>query len=206
MRGIKLAMGQMEVEPGNSEKNLSRAVTFIKEAARKKCDLIVLPETLDLGWTYPNSYESAQTIPGEYSNLLCKVAKDQTIYIAAGLTEKNGERLYNSAILINQHGEIIYKHRKINELSIATHLYTTGESLGIVSTSFGKVGLNICADISPASVYIGHAQALMGADLIISPSAWAVEQNYDNHKEPYGDMWIESYTELATTHKLLLLE
>ena len=37
----------------------------------------------------------------------------------------------------------------------------------------------------------------MGAQVILSPSAWAVPPGHDNATDPYGDDWIPSYTELA---------
>jgi predicted amidohydrolase len=33
----------------------------------------------------------------------------------------------------------------------------------------------------------------MGAQLIVSPCAWAVPPDFDNHATPYGQLWIENY-------------
>ena len=40
----------------------------------------------------------------------------------------------------------------------------------------------------------------MGAQVILSPSAWAVPPDHDNERDPYGDDWLPSDTELATLY------
>jgi predicted amidohydrolase len=202
MDSVKIALGQMYVEPGNSKRNLDKAVEMIRKAARKECQIIVLPECLDLGWTYPESKTSSETIPGPHTDLLSVEAKNHRMYIAAGLAEKCEDELFNSAVLINPNGEIILKHRKINELPHAAQLYSKGQSLQTVSTPLGNIGLTICADNWPDSLQLGHAMGKMGTDILLSPSAWAVKPGHDNSKEPYGEEWKEAYTELALTNKM----
>src|SRR5690625_969793 len=112
----KIAMGQMLVEPGQIEANLERACQFIREAANKGCHIIVLPECMDLGWTHPGAKELARPIPGKSTHILCDVAREMNIYVVTGLTERSGEKVYNSAVIISNTGDIVLTHRKINEL------------------------------------------------------------------------------------------
>jgi predicted amidohydrolase len=51
-------MGQMRVEGGAPDANLDRAVEMIRKAAAARCDVVVLPECLDLGWTWPEARRS----------------------------------------------------------------------------------------------------------------------------------------------------
>jgi len=37
----------------------------------------------------------------------------------------------------------------------------------------------------------------MGADVILSPCAWAVPADHDNIKEPYGQLWLDNYCPVA---------
>ena len=50
---VKLAMAQMLVEGGRLGENLRRAAEMIAAAASQGCQIVVLPECLDLGWTHP---------------------------------------------------------------------------------------------------------------------------------------------------------
>ena len=54
-RRVKLAMGQMLVEGGRPQENLARAVEMTAQAGRQGCQVVVLPECLDLGWTHPSA-------------------------------------------------------------------------------------------------------------------------------------------------------
>ena len=56
---IKVAMGQMLVEGGRLQENLARAVEMVGQAGRQGCQIVVLPECLDLGWTHPTAGQSA---------------------------------------------------------------------------------------------------------------------------------------------------
>ena len=62
-----------------------------------------------------------------------------------------------------------------------------------------------CADNSGTSLAIGHVLARMGAQLILSPSAWAVDADHDNDREPYGKLWLDSYSELARLYDLTVI-
>jgi predicted amidohydrolase len=200
-----LAMGQMLVEGGQVEQNLARAIGMINAAAEQGCHLIVLPECLDLGWTDPSARELAQPIPGPHSDPLCRAAQVANIYVVAGLTEKEGADIYNAAILISPDGSILAKHRKINVMDIAQDLYCTGDSLAVTKTPLGTIGLNICADNFPNSLALGHSLARMGAQILLSPSAWAMPPEHDNLREPYGALWQESYTTLAKLYDLTVI-
>jgi predicted amidohydrolase len=199
---IKIGMGQMFVDPGKPYENLLKAQQMIKQAASKGCNMIVLPECLDLGWTYSRAHSLAEPIPGQYSDELVKAASSSKIYISAGLTEKSGNKLYNSAVLISPDGEIILKHRKINEVPFARELYSVGDSLGVTSTKLGTIGMNICADNVPDSLFLGHSLGIMGAKILVSPCAWAVRPDHDNKVDPYGSLWKNSYSELAKQHSM----
>ncbi|HLF33615.1 MAG TPA: carbon-nitrogen hydrolase family protein, partial [Cyclobacteriaceae bacterium] len=116
---FKLALAQMYVEPGNLEKNLSHAADLVAEATSGGADVVLLPEVMDLGWTHPSAHEFAGTIPGgEASKRLCQAAKKNNVYICAGIVERDGEKVYNAAVIINNKGKILVKHRKLNELDI----------------------------------------------------------------------------------------
>jgi predicted amidohydrolase len=201
----KVGMGQILVEGGAVKENLARAVSMIEKAAAKGCKIVVLPECLDCGWTYPESIRLAQPVPGAYCDVLSKAAKENSIFVVAGLTEKDSDRTYNTAVLISDEGEILLKHRKINVLTIAQDIYSIGDRLGVAHTPLGTIGIDICADNFPDTVVFGHAMARMGAQLILAPSAWAVDADHDNVKDPYGKFWLRSHTELAHLYDLTII-
>lgn len=205
-------MGQILVEGGKVRENLKRAVEMIEKAAVEECDIIVLPECLDVGWTYPETSRLAEPIPGPHSDLFCRIAREQNINIVLGLSEvvpglsKNEDgKIYNTALFISKEGEILLKHRKINILDIALDIYTVGDRLGVVDTEFGRIGINICADNFPGNLSLGRSLGEMGAKLLLSPSAWAVKPDHDNIREPYGDLWLGSYQTLSREYNMTVV-
>ncbi len=202
---FKLAMGQMLVEGGRPEANLDRAEGMIAQAGQQDCAFIVLPECLDLGWTHPTARTLAEPIPGPRADRLASAALRAGVHVVAGLTERSGDRVYNAAILISPQGAILARHRKINELTIGHDLYATGNILSAVETSCGVVGIDICADNFADSLVFGHALARMGAQMILSPSAWAVPADHDEASQPCTLLWIDSYSALSRLYDITVV-
>lgn len=195
---FKLALVQMYVEPGNKAKNLAHAEQLIREAATNKADVILLPEVMDLGWTHPSAKLLADSIPkGETCRRISKMARDNNVYVCCGIVEKDGNDTYNSAVIIDNIGNVLIKHRKLNELDIAHDLYAQGDRLGVCSTPWGTFGLLICADATAKDRVLTRSLCYMGADVILSPSSWAVPANHDNTKDPYGKTWHDAYMPVA---------
>jgi len=127
------------------------------------------------------------------------------VYVIAGIVERAGERLYNASVLIAPTGELLLRHRKINELDIAHDLYSMGDSLHVAETALGTIGIPICADLFSASLALGHSLARMGAQLLLSPSAWAMPADHDNAAQPYGDPWLTAYREMARLYDVTVV-
>ena len=200
---FKLALIQMSISPGKAEENLQRALAMVRVAAENQADVILLPEALPFGWMDPAARAEATTIPeGAHCRGLRDAAKELGVHICSGLVERAGDRLFNSAVLIGDEGELLLHHRKINELDIARELYALGDRLGVTDTRLGRLGLMICADAFAPGQVISRTLAMMGADVILSPCAWAVPPEHDNSKTPYGQLWIDNYGPVSREFKV----
>jgi predicted amidohydrolase len=195
---MKLALVQMRIEPGEADLNLARAERLTREAAERGAEIVLLPEALPFGWMDPSSGSLAEEIPnGKYSRSLSELARELRIYLCAGLVERSGQKVFNAAVLISPKAEVLLHHRKIHELGIAHDCYALGDRLGVAETEFGRIGLMICADGFAPGQAIGRTLGLMGAQIILSPCAWAVRPDYDNVATPYGKLWIDNYGPVA---------
>jgi len=147
MRSTKVGMCQIFSLDGDRSGNFIRIENAVGEVKDAGADIACFPETTLLGWVNPDAHKRACSIPGEDSDRLCKLAGDYNLCLCIGLAEKEGRRLYDSAVLIDNNGNILLKHRKINLLTeLMSPPYTPGESIDVVDTKFGKIGLLICAD------------------------------------------------------------
>lgn len=198
MPTFKLALAQMPVLGGQPAENLRCAVEAIANAAQAGAAIVLLPEALDCGWCHDSALTHAGPIPhGEACRQLREAAKSHGLYVCAGLVERAADHLYNSAVLISPSGEILLHHRKINELPLAHHLYARGDRLAVAHTPLGTLGLMICADGFATGQVISRTLGQMGAQLILSPCAWAVPPDHDNTLTPYGQLWLDNYGPVA---------
>lgn len=202
-RAFRLALAQMRVVGGDPDANLRNAAHMIAAAARAGAQVVLLPEALDAGWTHPSARALAGAVPsGRACAAFCDAAQEHGLYVCAGLTERAGESVYNAAVLVSPHGQVLLHHRKLNELEIGHDAYEPGDRLAVAKTPLATFGLMICADGSARGQVVTRTLGLMGADVVLSPSAWAVEAGHDNARNPYGALWRRSYGEAARDFRL----
>ena len=200
---VRIGMVQMNVKYHCLKENMIHAEEMIKQAKEMGAELCVLPECMDIGWGTPFASQYASRIPGEVSDVLCEFAKKYRIWVASGLTERDGNAVYNSAILISEQGRIVSKHRKINIVTDVEKMYAVGDCLSLVDTPFGKIALSICADNLIESSCIGHSLGRMGVQLMLTPCSWAVAP--ENYGREYGDEWHETYRELSDSYNMAIV-
>jgi predicted amidohydrolase len=197
---LKIAIVQMDVKEGNLLLNMEQAETYIREAALQKVDMVCLPEAADFGWLYQQARCEALPVPGKYTDHLSLLARQLGIWICAGCLEKDGEKTYNAAVIIDRNGKIVLKHRKINTLPFLTSaLYDAGnkDDIKVVDTEFGKIGLTICADNFDINNTMKVAE--LGAWLLIAPHGFAAsaEDLYDN-----SNLYVNHIKNMAFQSKL----
>ena len=202
-QSYKLAMIQMAVMGGDLDANLTLAEERIREAAQDGAKLALLPEAMDFGWCHTSARDAAGPIPGGASfKALSKAALENNIYVCAGIIEREGDKLYNAAVIIDNNGELLIKHRKLNELDFAHELYDQGDRLNVAHTELGTLGLLICADANAKEYSLSTCLGYMGADIILSPCAWAVPADHNNTSEPYGDLWRAAYQPICEQFRI----
>jgi predicted amidohydrolase len=170
---LKIGLGQIPLAMGNKRANLAAIFAMIGEAAAQGCAVLALPECSLAGWLAPAAKSLAEPIPGPLTRKLCARAREHRMAIVLGLEERDDDRVFNSAIFIDHTGHNLLHHRKINELPEGRALYGPGTGLQVATWQGRTIGLSICADSWRPE--ITDALCLMGATLIFSPSAWAVE-------------------------------
>ena len=163
---MRIGFCQFNVAHSDIEANLKKITDLLEDT---EADLIVLPELCFTGYSFPSKEavfpfadNSAQK---EILNKLGIISKTKGIYLVAGMAEKEGNELYNSAIVIGPEG-YIGKHRKIN-LPKDEKIFDRGKSLEIFKIGNVKIGVAICFESwFPESMRI---LTLRGAQIICCP-------------------------------------
>ena len=170
---LKIGIGQIPIVMGDKEANLKSVFDAVRVAGKEGCDIIVLPECCLTGWLSSATREKAERVPGPFTDALGRLARRYRIAIAVGFEEKDESRCYNSAAFVARDGEIRARHRKINELEVGLDLYSRGDSLRVFEFEGRLMALDICAD--SWTPHLVESLYLMGAELLLSPCAWAIE-------------------------------
>jgi predicted amidohydrolase len=199
-KGLLIGLGQLKVTMGDKNANVAELIHGIEEAARAKCDVVVFPECSLVGWLSPSARSAAEVIPGALTQRIKEMAKRHQLAVVVGLEEREGNRVYNTAVMLDRDGEIVSRHRKINELEIGLEVYSRGGSLSVFEFEGRTMAVDICAD--SWNPVITDALYEMGARVIFSPSAWAVEPG----GEATNIAWIrETYRQRATGRDLFII-
>jgi predicted amidohydrolase len=177
-RTVRVAVCQTLCIDSDREGNMRRIAYAIEESARQGAQLACFPETAVLGWVNPEAHRLADPIPGATTDRIAALAREHNLMIAIGLCEKDGERLYDSAVLIGTDGRILIKHRKMNTLpELFTPPYARGtpEQMQAVETPLGRIGMLICADTFEEALV--RQAAAQSPELLIVPYGWAAKTN-----------------------------
>ena len=157
--------------PRNSpspQHNLEKFAEFVHVAAAKQADIVCLPEGVTLAGTGKTYLDVSEPVPGPSTRFLGDVAKQNGIYIVAGIYEKTGDVVYNTSVLLDRQGELAGKYRKVclpREEIVGG--ITPGSSFPTFETDFGRIGMMICWDVAfpePA-----RTLAMNGAEVILMP-------------------------------------
>ena len=105
---VRIACLQMEPVIGDKEKNTSRSLELIEMAAGAGANLVVLPELCNTGYVFETREEAfslAEEIPeGPTTAKWAAAAARHNMHIVAGITERDGRALYNSAAIVGPQG------------------------------------------------------------------------------------------------------
>ncbi|HPF98532.1 MAG TPA: carbon-nitrogen hydrolase family protein [Kiritimatiellia bacterium] len=188
-QSVKVAMCQIVCLDGDREGNFVRIERAVSEAVRAGAHIACFPESSILGWVNPDAHARACAIPGADSDRLCDMARRHRIHLCIGLDEKDGTNLYDAAVLIDDAGQILLKHRKTNNLLDVKDLmvppYTSGSDFAVADTRFGKLGVMICADTFDDNNL--RRMAALKPALVLVPYGWvADEAMWPKHGEALG--------------------
>ncbi len=187
---VRLAICQILVIDSDREGNFRRIDYALADAQARHADIAIFPESSLLGWENPDAHTMAAPIPGRDSDRIAALAQKYHLMIAIGLDEKDGDHLYDSAILVDRTGRLLWKHRKINVLpELMTPPYSQGrpQDIGVVETEFGRIAVLICADTF-TDAFVERMKQLQ-PDLMLVPYGWAAPNDqWPQHSKQLEDL------------------
>lgn len=177
---VKVAGIQMASSPQVSS-NLIEAERLIAIAVKQGAKIVVLPEYFCIMGFKETDKVTVREKEGEgpIQHFLAKTAKEYKIWLIGGtvpLTSNFPKKVRNSCLVYNDKGVQVARYDKIHlfGLDLGTEHYheentiESGDSVVVIDTPYGKIGLSICYDLRFPELY----RAMGEVDILVVPSAF----------------------------------
>jgi predicted amidohydrolase len=169
---LTVAVAQTAPRVGAVAENLAAAEERIAALAGR-ADLVLFPELFTTGYRRDGMDHAALAEPvpdGPSVGRLAEAAQSARLAVCGTLLEREGEKVYDTAILIGSDGELVAKYRKTHLYPAELAYFSAGDELVVADLMNGvAVGLTICFEHAFPEIFT--ALALRGAGLIVIPSA-----------------------------------
>lgn len=191
---VRVAVVQAAPVVFDLEKTLEKAIGLIREAAEKGANIVVFPETFIPGYPrgltfgfnigartmegrkdFQRFHDNCVAVPGPEVDILGKAAAENNVYLAMGITEKDGNNidgtLHCCMLFFGPDGTFLGRHRKLKPTGSERYIWgqDDGSTLTVVDTPYGQMGALICWEN-----YMPLARAAMyqkGVKLYLAPTA-----------------------------------
>jgi predicted amidohydrolase len=189
MAHLAVAALQLDLKPGN---NLDR-IAWETAAVKRRMpwiDLVLVGELASFG----ADTAAAQPMPGPAEARYREIARANRVWLAPGsIYERSGDRVFNTAPVIDPDGEVRARYRKLYPFLPYEHGVAAGEAPCVFDMpGIGRVGLSICYDAwFPETT---RAMACLGAEVVLHPTLTntidrAVEQAIARASAAQNQLW-----------------
>jgi omega-amidase len=172
---MKIAVAQIWCSLGDSAANLSKVREFSSRAQDIGAELIVFPEMTDTGYSMSVIQRDAASWTSGFVPGLQEIAKELSIAIVSGVSERDASSIYNSQVFVDSQGNIAAKYRKAHLYAVAPVEEQTCFAPGNTFASFAlgdlRFGFSICYDLRFPEMYRKLATEEKVGAFILS-SAW----------------------------------
>jgi predicted amidohydrolase len=163
--------GYLQFQPvfGDVAGNRRRVLDALADVS---ADLIVVPELPFSGYHFADRAEAMGLAEdpreSETVDALTALCRARGLHLVTGFTERAGDRLYNSALLIGPDG-LVDTYRKLHLFNTETRIFDAGDTpLPVHEVAGARIGIMVCFDW--AFPEAARTLALRGAQVICHPS------------------------------------
>ncbi len=165
------ALLQALPKSGDKQANLKTIDHYAAVAAATGAKFICFPELFLTGYNLgPALHDLAEPVDGPSVGQLTDIAKLHGVGLVVGMPERDGKRMFNSAVAVDGNGRVVGIGRKLQLFgTVEPLIFTPGESLTIVTMEHIRIGLLICYDVEFPE--LARSLARSGAEIICAPTA-----------------------------------
>lgn len=180
----RVAAVQMDIVPGEWERNRDHAVELVRVAIELGARLIAIPEMADTD-EITGAWKLATTAPGPFTEPFEALASDHGVHIVVGMGRRVDEEYFNSAVFVGP-GGVLGAYDKVHVWSgsadedprrIEPHNFLPGDGFHVFDIDGVSVGALICYDGMFTESW--QCLQLLGADLVVWPTNRDTYQDTD---------------------------
>ena len=177
-RTLRVGLVQMNTVPCEAAENRKTAERLIRRAAEAGAELVVLPETWNVGF-FPRRFlaDLAEPEDGESRALLSRLAKELGVAVAGGSipTRRGGSMCY-IFVFYSVLGRLAAEYDKLHAFSPSGEgaFFRTGDRLCLFSACGVRAGVLLCYDLRFCEQ--ARLLALGGAGLLLVCAQWPRER------------------------------
>jgi omega-amidase len=172
---MKIAAAQISCTLGNPPANLGKVRQFSSRAKQSGAELIVFPEMIDTGYSMPTIKQHAAAWKEGAVPELQKIAKELSLGIVCGVSDREGASIYNTQVFVDARGKIVAKYRKTHLVTAAPlderTCFSPGNEFASCKIDKFNLGLSICYDLRfpemCRTLAVKH-----GVNVFVTSSAW----------------------------------
>jgi predicted amidohydrolase len=172
---MKIAAAQIACDVGEVAANVRKLCDFAARAKAAGAQWVVFPELSDTGYVMSVIREKASRWSEGAVPALQRTARELSLGIIAGVSERTDDCIFNSLVVIDPSGEIAGRYRKAHLFSPAPveehKCFAAGRELVAVPLGGARVGLSICYDLRFPEFYRALAVNRQANVLVVS-AAW----------------------------------
>ena len=181
---MRVAAVQFKARRGRPAESRGALVELAGRAA-EGADLVVLPEMAVTGYVFPDAASVAavaEPAAGPTCAALAEVARLRRAWLVCGFPERAGDRLYNSALVLDREGALRAVYRKTLLYDADLPWATPGDSgYALFDTGAGVFTVGICMDLND-DAFVGWCRDQR-------PRAIAFPTNWIDEDSPVWSYW-----------------
>ncbi|WP_224983515.1 carbon-nitrogen family hydrolase [Geomonas agri] len=169
-KSIKAAALQFNIALGDIDKNLAYVTEKLHQLAKDGVELAVLPEMWSCAFDYRQLNQLALRTPALVEQVV-DLSGELGMTIIGSLPEPHGEKVYNTSYVADR-GKLVGSYRKMHLFGLMhedRHL-DRGDSVCLLDTSVGKIGVIICYDLRFPE--LSRRLAVDGAEILVITGEW----------------------------------
>jgi omega-amidase len=172
---VRISMLHLAFKHDNVPQNVELLETMFLRALQAKPDIVVMPELAVSGYEFYKAI-GKEWIKDDVAWIIDRfahLAQDSKSALILSSPRYNAERnrYYNAAVFIDERGQTLGEHYKINVLPGSEGWSSPGFDIKPIRWKEHKIGILICSDAYTED--IAKELARQGANVLLSPAAWA---------------------------------